>query len=98
MATLVENNFKINYYSYIGSIPEKFSKLFHLVNAAKSSTFIKLYETLCAIWYHLYNLRNMKNTHGGVLLLVLKIALLHGCFSRFLNFTNGNKLRNASLC
>ena len=24
----------------------------------------------CAIWYHLYNLRNMKNTHEGVLLLV----------------------------
>ena len=25
---------------------------------------------LCAIWYHLYNSKNMKNTHGGVLLLV----------------------------
>ena len=25
---------------------------------------------LCAIWYHLYNLKNVKNTHGGVLLLV----------------------------
>ena len=24
----------------------------------------------CAIWYHLYNLRNVKNTHAGVLLLV----------------------------
>ena len=24
----------------------------------------------CAIWYHLYNLKNMKNTHGGVLLIV----------------------------
>ena len=23
----------------------------------------------CAIWYHLYNFRNVKNTHGGVLLL-----------------------------
>ena len=23
----------------------------------------------CTIWYHLYNLKNMKNTHGGVLLL-----------------------------
>ena len=22
----------------------------------------------CAIWYHLYNLKNVKNTHGGVLL------------------------------
>ena len=27
-------------------------------------------ETLCAIWYHLYNLKNVKNIHGGVLLLV----------------------------
>ena len=25
---------------------------------------------LCAISYHLYNLKNVKNTHGGVLLLV----------------------------
>ena len=24
----------------------------------------------CAIWYHLYNLKNVKNTQGGVLLLV----------------------------
>ena len=23
----------------------------------------------CAIWYHLHNLKNVKNTHGGVLLL-----------------------------
>ena len=24
----------------------------------------------CAIWYHLYNLINVKNTHGGLLILV----------------------------
>ena len=24
----------------------------------------------CAIWYHLYNSKNVKNAHGGVLLLV----------------------------
>ena len=24
----------------------------------------------CTIWYHLCNLKNVKNTHGGVLLLV----------------------------
>ena len=46
----------------------------------------------CAIWYHLYHLRNMKNTHGGVLLLIklttlLRVTLLHRCFSRFLNCT-----------
>ena len=22
----------------------------------------------CAIWYHLYNFKNVKNTHGGVLI------------------------------
>ena len=37
----------------------------------------------------------MKNTHGGVLLL-LKVTLIHGCFSRFLNCINGTKSRNAS--
>ena len=24
------------------------------------------YEMLCANWYHLYNLKNVKNTHRGV--------------------------------
>ena len=24
----------------------------------------------CAVWYHLYNLKSVKNTHGGVLLLL----------------------------
>ena len=35
----------------------------------------------CAIWYHLHNLKDVKNTDG--------------CFSRFLNCANGTKLRNA---
>ena len=26
------------------------------------------YETFCAIWYHLRKLKNMKNTHGEMLL------------------------------
>ena len=43
-----------------------------------------------------YSLKNVENTHGGVLILVLKVTLLHGCFSHFLNCTNGTKLRNAS--
>ena len=59
---------------------------------------ITIYEKFCAIWYHLTNLKNVKNTHGGVLLLVtlLKVTLLHECFSRFLNSTSGTKSRNAS--
>ena len=32
---------------------------------------------LCAIWYHLYNLKNVKNTHGRVLLLV-KLKPVYG--------------------
>ena len=31
-----------------------------------------------------------------VKLQALKVSLLHGCFSRFLNFTNGTKSYNAS--
>ena len=50
----------------------------------------------CAIWYHLHYLKNVKNTQGGVLLSVLKATLLHACFSRFLNCTDGTKSRNAS--
>ena len=46
---------------------------------------------------------NVKNTYGGVLLLVKlqalaskKVTLLHRCFSRVLDFTNGAKSRKAS--
>ena len=60
---------------------------------------LSLYETFNAIWYHLYNSKNVKNTHGKVLRLVKLQALeltLHGFFSRFLNCTDGTKLRKAS--
>ena len=50
----------------------------------------------CTIWYPFYNLKNEKNTHGGVLILVFKVTLLHGCFSRFLNCRNGTKSPKAS--
>ena len=30
----------------------------------------EIYVMRCAIWYHLYNLKNVKNTDGRVLLLV----------------------------
>ena len=29
-----------------------------------------IYETICMIWYHLYNFKNLKNIHGGVILFV----------------------------
>ena len=39
----------------------------------------------CAIWYHLYNLKNVKNTHGGVLILVKlqASAFFLSCFNFF---------------
>ena len=45
----------------------------------------------------------MKNTNEGELLLIklqaanlLKVTLLYGCFSRFLNYTNGTKSQKTS--
>ena len=57
----------------------------------------------CVIWYYLYNLKNVKNTHEGVLILVklqasacnfTKINTLPRCFSQFSNCTNATKSRN----
>ena len=46
---------------------------------------IKVFGTLSAIWYHLYNTRNMKNIYGRVLLLVkLQVTFNHPCFLCFL--------------
>ena len=45
----------------------------------------RIYVVRCAIQYHVRNLENVKNTQGGALILVLlKLTRLHGCFSRFL--------------
>ena len=41
------------------------------------------YVMRCAIWYHLYNFKNLKNIHGEVLLFV-KLQARAG------NFTEGN--------
>ena len=47
-----------------------------LLNVEKSTmenlNFFVSYEMLYAIMYHLLNLKNVKNTHGGVLLLVTR--------------------------
>ena len=58
-------------------------------------------ETFYEIWYYLYNLKKVKNTHGGVILLVKLQAevcnfTLHGGFSCFENCKNGTKSRKAS--
>ena len=52
-----------------------------------------------AICYHLCNFKNVKNTHGGVLVdckFTLALISIHGCFSRFLNCTKSTKSRKAS--
>ena len=56
----------------------------------------------CAIWYNLHNLKNVENTHGGVLLLETKVA--GSCcellwkrgwlFSGGLQFSHKNKLKS----
>ena len=103
---------------------------FHSENSEKfvaniCACFDWISETFCVIWCHLYNFKNVKNTHRRVLLLVklqahyllspppwnhqnfrgievnelvtsLKVTFLHGCFSCFLNCTNGTKSLKAS--
>ena len=71
----------------------------------EDSTFSWNHVTLSMIWNQLYNLKNVKNTHSEVIVLLscrLKLAtlvivsLLHGCFSSFLDCANGTKSRKAS--
>ena len=52
---------------------------------------------LCTIWYNLYNLKNVKKSHGGVLLLVkfTKSNTLPWVLFTFLNCTNSTKSRKA---
>ena len=92
--------------NYIKSLPDS-SKLFskkQRINKYKNQNLQKSsFKThnmiqilmLCAIWYHLYNLKNVKNTHGKVLLLV---KLHHSSMAAFtfLNSANGTKSRKAS--
>ena len=59
-------------------------------------------EILWVIWYHLCNLKNVKNTHEGVLLLV-KLQTETCYFTKsnipssvFFTFCNGSKSRKAS--
>ena len=52
-------------------------------NAATTEALIcsaREYVMCCAIWCHLYNLKNLKNTHGGQLLLVK--SLLACCVTK----------------
>ena len=54
-------------------------------------------ETLCAIWCHLYNLKNVKRyPWRSVTSSKVKVTLVHGCFSPFLKCSNGTKSRKTS--
>ena len=48
----------------------------------RSEKFWKSFETFSAIWYHLYNFKKVKNTHGGVILL-----------AKACNYTTSNTLQ-----
>ena len=58
------------------------------LNKEKSTGKISLliHVTLCAIWYHLYKLKNVKNTHEGMILLgvITKNITSPWMFSTFL--------------
>ena len=48
----------------------------------------------CAIWYHLYNLKNVKNTHVGVLILAkLQASSLISTTESYITGTNNIKNR-----
>ena len=51
------------------------------INIQASKYIGKIFVIFCAIWYHLYILRNKKNTRGGVLLFV-KLQAVALCQSK----------------
>ena len=55
-----------------------------------------VYVIHCAIWYHLYSLKNVKRPRRSVtfsiVVTLLKVTLFLECFSRFLSCRNGTKL------
>ena len=107
---MAKNNFvaevtfnKIIWFSNIYSTAMKTS--FRHYDVALQIFDLSIYETLCVIWHYLYNSKNMKNAHGGVifwwscrlhLAILLNVSLFHGCISRFLKCTNSTKPRKAS--
>ena len=78
--------------------------LIYMRRFARFSTICTIYNSWKQPWRNVaINSKTVKNAHGGLFpfrkvagRLKLKLTLLHGCFSRFLNFTNGTKLRKAS--
>ena len=71
-------NFRIHNFAYIWIFFEGVVFLWLSLNAPT-----KEYVVHCTIWYYLYNLKNVKNTHASVLRLVKKQTLAW-------NFTKSN--------
>ena len=53
------------FYKFLQGVTRKF-KMF----VCPLKTYKPIYVILCTIWYHLYNFKNAKSTHGVVLLLL----------------------------
>ena len=76
----------------------KFTKSVEISSVVKSRDVIR-FARFGTIFYHL---KNVKITHGGVILLRLKpstllnVTLLHGCFPHFLYCSSGTKSCKAS--
>ena len=89
---LQQINLHAENYNFFQNISNKLGK------TGSNTLKTKAYVMRCAIWHYLYNLKNVTNTHEGVLILLKlqAVTLLHGCFSRFLNCANGTKSRNTS--
>ena len=64
------SHISLNNFHTILKLISSWSVLLFIFYGKKNISFSSLFEMFCAIWYHLYNLKNLKNIHGGVLLLV----------------------------
>ena len=79
-------NFEVIWSAGAEHITSNFLKaVFYKFYLVRSWILCLIYVMLCAIWYHLYNLETVKNTHWGVLL-----------FSLWVNCTYGTKSLKAS--
>ena len=68
MGTLPENGLILNLNMFFS--PLAYSKALYHLQIGKSNVQNQQHVVHCTIWYHLYNSKNVKNTHEGVLLLV----------------------------
>ena len=79
-----------NHQNQVRILSHSFSTTKFMRLLKKSIANQSVFEMLCAIWNHLYNLQN--SIHRGVILFLLKpafllkVSLLHGCFPPFLTY------------